>query len=250
MHTEQPIGNYNGAPQKENGYTPIANELLEAIMLHGFSKRQLLFIMALCRMTYGYSKKIDSLSGWQISKLTNIDSSDISKTIAELEKMNVIKTHDSGRYSHGIFIKNIELNKYYDTWLTVGKLPTVGKSPPLVIQSITVGKSPTQPLVNHPPHKAIKTNKTIYVEILNYLNEKVGRNYEPVKANLDFIKARLDEGFSKDVLLKVIDVKASQWLKDETMNKYLRPATLFNASKFAQYAAEQIQQVRPKGVVI
>jgi phage replication O-like protein O len=160
MKLEQPLASY-GNPQKEDGYTPIANELLEAILKADFSKRQLLIIMTVARMTYGYSKKSDALSGWQIASMTNLDRSDVSKTINELVNLNVLIKHENGRESHGIFVNEIAINKLYKSWVTVGnsptvvKLPTVGKTP-----TVTVGNLPTQPLVKHPTHKAIKTNKT------------------------------------------------------------------------------------------
>lgn len=41
----------------DNGYTRIANELLDAIMLAGLTKHQLLIVMAVWRKTYGFNKK-------------------------------------------------------------------------------------------------------------------------------------------------------------------------------------------------
>ena len=95
-----------------------------------------------------------------------------------------------------------------------------------------------------------ETEENAALKILNHLNSKVGRYYKPIKSNLVLIKARLKEGFSSEDLIKVIDVKSSQWLKDDKMNKYLRPATLFNAEKCSQYAAEEIQIPKPRGLVI
>ena len=80
--------------------------------------------------------------------------------------------------------------------------------------------------------------KEMCVEVLDYLNEKVGREYKPVRTNLDFIKGRFKEGYSKEEILHVINIKSSHWLTDVAMEKYLRPATLFNATKFSQYVAE------------
>lgn len=154
MQLEQPIANYNGNPQKENGYTPIANELLEALMLYPFSKRQLQVLICIMRMTYGYSRKSDALSGWQISKFTNLDRSHVSKTLDELINLNVVIKHEKGRVSHGVLVNEISINKIYDTWLTVAK------TAPLPIHVITVAKTATQPLPKQPTHKAIKTNKT------------------------------------------------------------------------------------------
>lgn len=74
--------------------------------------------------------------------------------------------------------------------------------------------------------------------ILQYLNEKAGRNYEPVKANLDLIVARLNDGASPDRCKAVIDVKVREWREDPKWSKYLRPKTLFSPTNFAQYAGE------------
>ena len=86
------------------------------------------------------------------------------------------------------------------------------------------------------------TNNQIYIDILDYLNKKSGRNYRPVKANLDLIKARLDEGYSKEDIIKVIDAKCIAWLGDNKMSAYLRPETLFNRTKLAQYTGESLTQ--------
>lgn len=76
------------------------------------------------------------------------------------------------------------------------------------------------------------------ISILQYLNEKAGRNYEPVRANLDLIAARLNDGSSPDQCKAVIDAKVKEWREDSKWSKYLRPKTLFNATNFAQYAGE------------
>jgi uncharacterized phage protein (TIGR02220 family) len=76
-------------------------------------------------------------------------------------------------------------------------------------------------------------------QVLEFLNEKTGRHYEPVEANLRLIRARLREA-SADDLRSVVALKARQW-KGTEMDGYLRPATLFNATKFAQYQGELLK---------
>jgi uncharacterized phage protein (TIGR02220 family) len=75
-------------------------------------------------------------------------------------------------------------------------------------------------------------------DVLAYLNEKTRRNYQAVPANLSLINGRLKEGASVDQCKAVIDAKAGEWGDDPKWSKYLRPATLFNPTKFAQYAGE------------
>lgn len=160
MKVEQPVASY-GNPQKEDGYTPIANELLEAILKADFSKRQLLVIMTIARMTYGYSRKSDALSGWQIASMTGLDRSNVSKAITELLDLNVIIKSDSGRESHGVFINSLSINKLYKNWLTVVKTTTVVESTTVVkLTPVTVVKTTTQPLLKQPTLESNKTTKT------------------------------------------------------------------------------------------
>jgi uncharacterized phage protein (TIGR02220 family) len=74
--------------------------------------------------------------------------------------------------------------------------------------------------------------------VLGFLNEKTGRNYQPSPANIDLIVARLKDGSTPDELRAVIAKKCREWKGDATMDQYLRPATLFNRTKFAQYQGE------------
>jgi uncharacterized phage protein (TIGR02220 family) len=80
------------------------------------------------------------------------------------------------------------------------------------------------------------------LQVLQFLNEKTGRNYEPVPANLELILARLKEGASVEDLRAVVAKKCREWATDEKMSAYLRPATLFNRTKFAQYKGELVSQ--------
>lgn len=76
------------------------------------------------------------------------------------------------------------------------------------------------------------------LQVLQFLNEKTGKHFEPVAANLELIVARLKEGASVDDLRAVVAKKCREWSADEKMVQYLRPATLFNRTKFAQYRGE------------
>ena len=79
-------------------------------------------------------------------------------------------------------------------------------------------------------------NRKYYVEmIVEHLNEKAGTAYRAsTKATQDHINARLSEGFTVEDFFKVIDSKCAEW-KGTNMEKYLRPATLFNPTKFESY---------------
>lgn len=74
-------------------------------------------------------------------------------------------------------------------------------------------------------------------QVIEYLNNKTNYNYKFVDKNIKLVSNRLKE-YSKEELLAMIDYKCSEWLQDERFKKYLRPATLFNASKCADYIAQ------------
>ena len=70
-------------------------------------------------------------------------------------------------------------------------------------------------------------------EVIDYLNLRAGTRYKNSPANRKVIDPRVKE-FSVQDCKTVIDKKCSEWLGTE-MAKYLRPATLFQASKFEGY---------------
>jgi len=80
------------------------------------------------------------------------------------------------------------------------------------------------------------------IEVLNFLNEKTGRIFRPVDTNLKLIIARLRSGATPQDCKSVIAKKRRDWIGDEKMISYLRPATLFNATKFEQYLGELIPE--------
>lgn len=83
------------------------------------------------------------------------------------------------------------------------------------------------------------------VNIINYLNEKLGTKYKAnTKATKSIIKARLDEGFTVEDFKKVIDKKVSQW-KGTEMEQYLRPQTLFG-TKMESYLNQNIVKEEKK----
>lgn len=76
-------------------------------------------------------------------------------------------------------------------------------------------------------------------EVTAHLNEVTGKRFNPHKDSTSKpIAARLREGYSVRECIAVIDCKVAQWSKDPRMRPYLRPETLFRASKFEGYLQE------------
>lgn len=81
--------------------------------------------------------------------------------------------------------------------------------------------------------------------VLDALNQKTGKAFKYTDSNLRLIEARLKD-YTVEDCLKVIGIKCSQWKNDPQMNKYLRPETLFNATKFGGYLNEQEVKTSPQ----
>ena len=80
-----------------------------------------------------------------------------------------------------------------------------------------------------------KEGRVIAERVIDHLNKATGRNYKPVASAVTLITARLSEGFSEKDIQSVINLKTADWKNDKKMAEYLRPETLFNATKFNSY---------------
>jgi uncharacterized phage protein (TIGR02220 family) len=110
--------------------------------------------------------------------------------------------------------------------------------PPDASARVTDASSPVSDVQVGREGKERKGRREDASEVLAYLNERAGKDYKPVNGNLSFIAARLEEGAGVEDCKAVIDRKCREW-KGGDMEQYLRPATLFNATKFAQYQGER-----------
>jgi uncharacterized phage protein (TIGR02220 family) len=77
--------------------------------------------------------------------------------------------------------------------------------------------------------------------VLAFLNEVTEKEYRQIKTNLDLIVNRLKTGATEDDCMAVIAFKYNKWFKDDKMNQYLRPSTLFSAKNFEAYLADAKQ---------
>jgi phage replication O-like protein O len=104
------------SPQLENGYTPIANELLEALFQSELSRCEYQIVLAIIRKTYGYHKKMAELSNSQLALMTGIDRRNVGRTIRALSEKNILlRGTDTNTHTIG-------LNKQYKEWF-LPKLP-------------------------------------------------------------------------------------------------------------------------------
>ena len=101
-------------PQKENGYTSIANELLEQLYRRRFSASQLKILLLVIRFTYGFNRKTATLSNTFIAAGTGMHEITVSKEVGTLLCDNVLKLYKKPSFHNS---RVIGINKDYEGWL-------------------------------------------------------------------------------------------------------------------------------------
>lgn len=100
-------------PQKENGFTQIANELIEKLAGADLSGREFRILLVVMRKTWGWKKKADRIALSQIEGLTGIEKRHVSGLLARLVKRGFLKR---GIPENGKGVRTYQLEKDYDLW--------------------------------------------------------------------------------------------------------------------------------------
>ncbi len=101
-------------PQLENGYTTIANEIVEALAHITLTAYETRVLWALLRKTYGWHKKSDRISYSQWEQMTGLNRRHLGRTLIQLAERKIITIASRGN--------NVSLEysfqKDYSKWIT------------------------------------------------------------------------------------------------------------------------------------
>ncbi|MGG8247715.1 replication protein [Klebsiella aerogenes] len=224
----------------DDGYTRIANELLEHIASADLTARQLKLMLAYIRKTYGFNKKSDRIADEQIAQLTGLSRQNVNKAKRELLSMNCLIVEGN----------KIGVNKAVSEWkfskcLQVSNL--VSKPETRSVSKLETNE--VSELETHKRHYLKTTLKTDLTPIVPTGDEcekpvvddvvqdepktdpvrKVFTHWQTehhhLSAKLDDkrrkrIKARLAEGFTADELCRAISgAKGDPWLMGKNPSK-------------------------------
>lgn len=109
------------SPQREHGYTAIANEIMEALCAFRIPGNARQCLDVILRKTYGYGKKDDKISLSQFCLLAKMPKQEVCRSLRKLAKMNLI----IGKKAN-VKCTLYRFNKDFDTWKTIGKKANVG----------------------------------------------------------------------------------------------------------------------------
>ena len=100
-----------GKPQVENGFTRIANELLEALIRSQISSREMKIMLFLIRHTYGFHRLwTKPIGAGYISKCTGLHRNNVHKAVRSLEEKKVIYIDRSRK------LYRYKIQKLYNKW--------------------------------------------------------------------------------------------------------------------------------------
>jgi phage replication O-like protein O len=143
-------------PQLENGYTRIANELLDAIAAIRIPGEAMQVFLVVMRKTYGFQKKSDTIALTQFSDATGLNKQAVCRAVKKLEQMNIIVIKkDNVIKKDKRLASEYTINKAFENWRPLSKKITLPKKVKNVIEKDNLSLS-----------KKIPSKETISKEII------------------------------------------------------------------------------------
>lgn len=223
-------------PQKENGYTAIANEIMEQLYKMKFNGTQFRILLLILRFTYGYNRIEHEFS---LSFIATQIGSSIKGTKKELDKlidMNVLQIIARQNYRHA---RVIRFNKHYNEWGEQSEY--TNQSIPNRVLQLYHSQSPDcttidSPDCTTPDSPNCTTNKRKYINkiykeniyresesnniyIINYINSQYtpplstsinrwirfkGLGDEQVSALCELVNTEIEKGYTQTAIASVI----------------------------------------------
>ena len=110
-------------PQVENGFTKIANEVMEALAKHRLSGQERQIVDVVLRKTYGFNKKEDVISMGQFSKFTGINRPCVARLLKSLLSKKILSVTQKDNTNGNTYI----FQKDFEQWRVLSKKITVIK---------------------------------------------------------------------------------------------------------------------------
>jgi len=114
-------------PQKENGYTAIANEILDILCKTKLASGERQILDVILRKTYGFNKKQDRISYQQFEDATTLKRRAIIYVVQNLQAKKMIKVWKN-RNDEQNEPNLYQFNKDYDEWVVQNSAPQVKKN--------------------------------------------------------------------------------------------------------------------------
>ena len=221
------------SPQCENGYTKIANEIMEALMQYNnLPKEQMRVLLCIIRASYGWGTKSINISHQEIADQTGISRPGVTRAITHLVSNKVLKCTKQDT----LRCNCLEFNKNYDEWVSRKKrkfgtkqgtvnghlLGTQNEFTPIILKK---RKKPPTPKGGK---KKEILNQT-QIQLFDIFWSAYPKKKSKGQAKKTWKKLNPDEMLLDRILASIETAKKSkQWLKDD--GEFIpHPSTWLNA---------------------
>ena len=214
------------SPQLKNGFTKLANELLEAIARTPLTGTQFAMVFCIIRKTYGFNKKTDKISISQFMDMLTISRRTVIYNLQDLESKNII-TIVRRQFSEKSEVNEISLNKNYSMWV-------VQNSAPQVLHNRGSAKLRKRVVQNHV--KSLPSFAPTKETITKEITKEISKQGLPIKNHMENLIPEVIK------LFEVVDPKNKTYYGNKTQ----RGACLF---LLQEYGIEEITkriEVLPK----
>jgi phage replication O-like protein O len=221
-------------PQKENGYTPIANEILEQIIKTNLNGTQFRLVMAIWRYTYGFRRKQHDMSISHLASLIDASRSQVNRELDSLISKKILKVNGIGKRGTRI----LSFNKNYSEWIISKKeVKPVKKSKP----------------VEKPKAKKKYDEDSTYYKMALYFYEKVsavakeaGIEHLIKKSNLQTWADDMRKLIEIDKIDKRLAKEVMDWVVTDDFWKTNVLSARKLREKFAELAIKMTAKKQPK----
>jgi phage replication O-like protein O len=217
------------SPQKENGYTPIANEIMEALCRTRIPGEDRQVLDAILRKTYGWSKCEDHISMGQIANLTGLKRQNVGRSIKALRSRNiitVIKNDDS-------YLNLLKFNKDHESWVS-SKMIT--PKPVIKNDDRSVIKADDKTVIKSDAHKRKKAKKQYLSDSDFNLFYQCYPKHEGKKKALDAWKKIISENGLLNIIFTAIENQKAHKEHLKSTNQFCPewplPATWLNGRRW------------------
>jgi phage replication O-like protein O len=204
------------SPQIENGYTKIANEIMEKLSSYRLSGEEWQILCVIFRKLYGWGKTQDEISMGQFASLTGMPRQTVNRAIKKLssKKMIGVIKKDDTQINTYVFIKD------YDNWKPVIKKDTSIKNDDRTVIKNDNGVSSKMMHTKETITKERNKDKpSISEEDIKYAFESLWSYFDKKgsKANaLEKFKKRFKTDKDLSMLEYAVENYLSQWEPDKS----------------------------------
>ncbi len=175
-------------PQLENGYTPIANEILEKLARLSLSSNQWQVLLVIIRKTYGFHKKVDYIANFQIGAATGLGKTVVSRILRNLNDRHIITRKG----------KIVGLQKDWGKWQGLTFQPALGTELAEQLTNQELAEQPTE-LAEQLTELAVSSTKVSSSEVTQKIKETIQK--KPIQKKGSNKPSKKQYGEFKNVLL-------------------------------------------------